>query len=125
VGRGKRRKLIADMSDELERAKVAIPWTDMNIYGGAGIHGQPGMKCGYDEHGTWWCGRLDFSRKGNSETHWLFVCAVKEQKVHLAPHGQVKKECEADELLEAVFASPSCLCLCLPLPFLLKSKRKR
>jgi hypothetical protein len=76
------------MSDELERAKVAILWTDMNMCDGAGIYRQPGMKCGYDEHGTFWCGCKDFVRKGNAEAHWLFVCAVKEQKVHLAPHGQ-------------------------------------
>ncbi|KAJ1405675.1 hypothetical protein B484DRAFT_436884 [Ochromonadaceae sp. CCMP2298] len=50
------------------------------------------MKCCYDEHGTWWCGCKDFTRKGNYEAYWLFVCAVKEQKVHLAPHGQVLKQ---------------------------------
>jgi hypothetical protein len=42
-----------------------------------------------DEHGTFWCGCKEFVRKGNAEAHWLFVCAIKEQKVHLASpfHG--------------------------------------
>ncbi|KAJ1428380.1 hypothetical protein B484DRAFT_396835 [Ochromonadaceae sp. CCMP2298] len=80
------------MSEEFERAKVANPWLDLNICGGAGIHGQLGMKCSYDEHGTFWCGCLDFPRKGNSEAYWLLVCVIKEQKVHLAPHGQGIKQ---------------------------------